>query len=1287
MKIIQKGEKMKGSLKRRVSIALMFVLLLSSFVTPVGAEFHFSKDGQSAVPNKQKAELPIDDSAEDSGDHPLYGQDGTSVDPNEKVRLIVEVDVNKKEKSMPEKQVEQVKNSFMKKRDSSSKVIHTYSTGFYGFSMETTMKEAHKIKKADGVKDIRIAKTYEHMDVKSNELVEAMNVWSKYNYSGDGMVVAIVDSGIDYEHEALQLSEKGKKNAKYNKENIQAKLDETEVNDVWYTDKIPTGYDWADRDTNVIPASDSHGTHVAGIVGAYEESEKKAIGVAPDVQLLAEKVFSDNSGGAYDDDIVAGIYHAVEFGADVINLSLGSDAGVVDPNDPVQRAIQYATEQGVLVVAAAGNASYSTKQNILESSQLPLAKNPDIGLVGDPGIAPSALQVASSENNQMKVNALRLSDGSLLGYQIQPRAKKMIGTLEADKEYELVFAGEGFGEHLNGLDLEGKIVIAKPARYSTYTTLQYQLESKGAAALIVIPPSDFTPYSTLIFTANSIPAVTTDQDTSIQLVERLKSGEKVTAQLSDEGLWVQNPETEQMSHFSSYGSPTDLSFKPEITAPGGKISSTVLNNEYETMSGTSMATPHVAGGAALLLQSMYKKGLAQSKETSLKAKLALMNTSAVQYQPDTTVPYSPRRQGAGLMQIASAISTPALVLNKGASLEQAGSVALKEVESKFDFSLNVEPLQGNTFSVFKDGEDIGNLEGSDVKFDVIGRSMGNLNFETKYLEGSHIREKASLNISNSSSENKTFTSTIEYTDLSNDAEKNGVQLSVSNKVKVKAGKSKKTNVFLTVPKSAEEGIYEGYITFVNEENHKERYEVPFAVKVAKPTEYDVYVDVLKDGTVTKEFDIDKDGVVDESNEYLTLSSERVESASVKVNGKEVTNQNGTSITVKDKDVELNVSIELPQEFRDNQFVEGFVRLVPKNEEASSLTMPYMGFYGDWDSLNNIDESPVNGDPYLGYTVLWNDMFELPLGYDQQTGEFDQNAVGYSSRSIASGIHPSFTAFRNLKEMSLSVQDEEGNTVSNITDFSEYTDDGSPYTFRKNIMSYRDFYYKFDGIVWSGTDDEGNLLPDGNYYYVYESTLNYEGAEPQQTKIPFNLDSVSPSVENIKITDQPDGKYKITWDVIEEGSGYIGSFIWVNGKRKSVAAGSKEYISDEKPEIVMVSAMDNFRNVGVGYSGNEDLLHADPFINFFSVSGSNINENKPASILVFGYKRLDWHFEISDAEGKVIEYADIENEHSIYGLKWYPGAEYPDGDYYVTVKGTDETGLSLTSEPKKITVKH
>ncbi|WP_436373361.1 S8 family serine peptidase [Cytobacillus sp. BC1816] len=1146
---MKKGEKMKSSFKRKMSAIGISALIAGSITTPAGAEFELPKQNGQAIPLSKQARSELDNLWKDSAsDHPIYGQGLNKFDPKENIRLIVEVEVDKTEK--PEQKVKQVKSSFMKKRSGASEVIHTYSEGFYGFSMETTIGEAEKIQKTAGVKDIRISKTYEHHDINSNEIVEAMNVWTKYNYTGDGMVVAIVDSGIDHSHEALQLTENGKKHAKYNEVNIQTTLNKTEVNDIWYSDKVPTGYDWADKDTDVIPASNKHGTHVAGIVGAFEESQKKAVGVAPDVQLIAEKVFSDSRGYAYDDDIAAGIYHAVEAGADVINMSLGSDAGMVDPNDPVQRAVRFATDNGVLVVASAGNSSYSTKQNLLPTTDLPLAKNPDIGVVGDPGITPSALQVASSENDLMRVESLMLNDETMLAYQNQSSAKKLSEGLEAGTEYELVFAGEGFGDDLDGLDLEGKIAVAKPAQsYSTYTTLQYGVAKKGAEALIVIPPDELSDFPNLRFSPNSIPAVTTELKKGNKLMERLQSGERITVGLSDEGMWVQNPATEPMSDFSSYGAPTDLSFKPEITAPGGKITSTVLNNEYEAMSGTSMASPQVAGGAALLLQKYYQEvGLPKNEETVLKAKMALMNTSDILKNPKhENTPYSPRRQGSGLMKIEQAVETPYLLKQIGVPLEQAASIALKEVGRTFDFTLDVEPL-------------------------------------AKKLE------KA---------------------------------------------------------------------------NHQ----------------FEIQVDVLTDETETR-------SVKGKNKEYLTLNSFPVEDAVIKINGR---TQGESKIQYKPhRDDEVTISVTLPENLSKDRFVEGYVRFVPKGssvKDLSTLTMPFMGFYGNWGSLDNIDESPVNGDAYLPYTVLWNDLLNLPMGYDNSTGKFNPEKIGYSPNSIVTGIYPSFTAFRNLKEMSLSVQDKDGNTVADITNFSEYTEDGSPNAFRKNIMAYRDFYYGFDGILWDGRDNEGNILPDGDYYYVYESTLNYEGAEPQQTKIPFKMDGAAPGVENIQVEDQEDGNYKITWDVQEENTGYTGSMLWMNGKRKSLEAGTMEYISDEKPEIVMISALDGVHNVGVNYWGNEELLHADPFINFWQVSGSNINETKPASMLIFGYKRLDWHIEISDSEGNMLEYADIEDEHSIYGLKWYPSEEYPNGDYYVTVTGTDEKGLSLTSEPKKITVKH
>jgi lactocepin len=1142
---------MKITWKKPLSSLFISTLILSGFASSASADFKVTNEKPSQ-PFSMRAEQPnVFSQFEEKKDDTLYGNESASFNPNEKVRLIVEVEVDQKAKALPDVQVDQVKHALLKTKDASAKVRHTYTSGFYGFSMDTTMGEAKKIQDMKGVKDVRISKTYEHTVADSKNLVEAMNVWTKYNYRGEGMVVAIVDSGIDHRHESMQLSKGGKEQAELKKENIQDELDATPVNDVWYTDKVPTGYDWADKDDNVIPEENSHGTHVAGIVGAYKESQEKVTGVAPDVQLLAEKVFSDSRPFAYDDDIISGIYHAVEFGADVINLSLGSEAGVADENDPLQRAIRYATEKGVLVVAAAGNAAYSTKQNLLPRSSLPLAKNPDIGLVGNPGVTPYALQVASSENDLMKVDTLRLSDDSMLGYQIQSSSKKLIDHLDKDKEYELVFVGEGQAADVKNLDLTGKIVVAKPLqRYAFYSFIQNEAGKKGAVAAIVIPPSDLSSYSHLYFSPYMIPAVTTDQENAGKLAERLQSGEKVTVQLDDEGMWVQNPATEPMSVFSSYGAPTDLSFKPEITAPGGKIYSTVINNQYETMSGTSMSTPHVAAGGALILQKYYEDmKLPKNMDTVLKAKNALMNTSERLTNPEhENMSYSPRRQGAGLMKIEKALQTPYLLQHEGVPLEQAASVALKEVDRTFDFTLEVEALTKNAVKP----------------------------------------------------------------------------------------------------------------------NHQ----------------YEVYVDVLTDETEKRTYD----GV---EKEYLTLNSIPVKDTAVKINGKLQTEDSKFQYKPH-RDDKVTVSVTLPKNLSDGRFVEGFVRFVPKGssaKELTTLTIPYMGYYGEWDAISNIDESPVNGDAFLGYTVLWNDMLNLPLGFDANTGTFDAEKIGVSPRSISSGAYPSFTAFRNLKEMSLSIQDKNGNTVREIGNFSEFTPDGTPYKFVKNIMSYGDYSYSFDSLFWNSIDQNGENLPDGQYYYVYTSTLNYEGAEPQQTKIPIKVDSASPVVKDVKIEEQQDGKYKVKWDVEENGTGYLGSMIWINGSYLSLPDNAKEYISAVKPEIAMISAVDEARNVGVGYAGNEELLHADPLINYLSVSGTNINETKPASILAFGYKRLDWHFVISDAQGNTLEEANIDNEHSIYGLTWYPDAEYPNGDYFVTVTVTDEMGLSLTSEPQKMTVKH
>ncbi len=346
--------------------------------------------------------------------------------PNEKVRLIVEVEQpttieeSKQSKKAKFKQkqdqvIEQISSNKDSKLKSSNKVKHRFYEGFNGFSLETEFQDIKEIQSIPGVTNVHIARTFQESMGASKELVQAQKVWNQYGYEGEGLLVAIIDSGIDYTHKDMKLTDKGKQKEKWTQEGIKGKFTETTVNEVWYNDKVPTGYDWADDDTDVIPGENgsSHGTHVAGTVGANgDESNDGVEGLAPGVQLLAEKVFSDNSNGASEDDIIAGIEHAVTMGADVINMSLGSDAGYVgEENDPIQKTIREATEQGSLVVVAAGNASYSTKNGLISSSLKPYAENPDIGVVGEPSVSPYAISVASYENSKIHLNTLKETNG------------------------------------------------------------------------------------------------------------------------------------------------------------------------------------------------------------------------------------------------------------------------------------------------------------------------------------------------------------------------------------------------------------------------------------------------------------------------------------------------------------------------------------------------------------------------------------------------------------------------------------------------------------------------------------------------------------------------------------------------------------------------------------------------------------------------------------------------------------------------------------------------------------
>ncbi|KAF3888586.1 MULTISPECIES: S8 family peptidase [Nostocales] len=174
------------------------------------------------------------------------------------------------------------------------------------------------------------------------DFVKAPEAWAQ-GYTGQGVVVAVLDTGVDRNHNDLQ------KNIWTNSKEIADNGIDDDSNG--YIDDV---YGWNfDGDNKDTLDGNGHGTHVSGTI-AGENNGVGVTGIAYDSKIMPVKVLNDSGAGSYT-AIANGIYYAVNNGANVINLSLGGSSD----NFILQLALNYASSQGVIVVMAAGNESDS----------------------------------------------------------------------------------------------------------------------------------------------------------------------------------------------------------------------------------------------------------------------------------------------------------------------------------------------------------------------------------------------------------------------------------------------------------------------------------------------------------------------------------------------------------------------------------------------------------------------------------------------------------------------------------------------------------------------------------------------------------------------------------------------------------------------------------------------------------------------------------------------------------------------------------------------------------------
>ncbi|MGP4079315.1 S8 family serine peptidase [Pseudalkalibacillus sp. R45] len=606
---------------------------------------------------------------------------------NDQVRVIVELDgkaaielakekgTNYSKLAKPSQKVLQEKVTTGQKQVKQSiadqKVNINYKFNFTtvvnGFSGEVQYSEIKNIEKLPGVKDVYLSNEYERPIVEPNmvtshEFIQSYKAWTEGTYKGEGMVVSVIDSGVDPSHKDFILSPET--DADLSESEVNSLKEEHDLSGTYFTEKVPYGYNYFDRNTKIrdlVPDGSNHGMHVAGIVGANGNPDDGGIkGVAPESQLLAMKVFSNDPGysSTFSDVYIAAIDDSIKLGADAINMSLGSVAAFYSPDDVANLAITRAVDNGVVVSVSAGNS-----RHIGDPVKTPFAENPDIGVVGAPGLSYDSIQVAASGNKQTWYNYNLSLNGNPIdgfGYSSDDWFEKL-----GDQEYEIVSLGSKYGSEADyeGIDVSGKIVaVSRGGSPAPFIDKAAVAAEQGAVGIIVVD----TGAGGTIYRDQGhfdIPFMLTTKETGDQLKNLYNDGN--TSLNFEVDTAEPSPQQGRPTSFSSWGSTPSLDLKPEIMAPGGNIYSTLNDDEYGWMSGTSMAAPHVAGGSALVMEYIKEhedyKNLSSSEQAHL-AKTLLMNTAEV-VKGTNGHAFSPRLQGAGQMQIHNATITPVRVVD------------------------------------------------------------------------------------------------------------------------------------------------------------------------------------------------------------------------------------------------------------------------------------------------------------------------------------------------------------------------------------------------------------------------------------------------------------------------------------------------------------------------------------------------------------------------------------------------------------------------------------------------
>ncbi|WP_289156386.1 S8 family serine peptidase [uncultured Pseudoalteromonas sp.] len=555
---------------------------------------------------------------------------------------------------------------------SGGSVSHSFSTLFNGIVVEGEQGQREKLAKLAGVKKVFLDTEYHTLMDASIDVIRGVEAWQALggqSEAGKGVKVAIIDSGIRPENPMFSdvgfaAAEFSEEEAAYIAENPDyCRIEGGEAD--FCNNKLIVARAFGPTPSDVHPDEyigsplgyDGHGTHVAGTaVGnpieiTYQDNNVSISGVAPAAQLMAYKALwhtADGRGSGTTVALMGALEAAIKDGADVINNSWGGGAGGNPSSSAYSDLFTAAEEAGVVVVTAAGNDGNGAQT------------------IGCPSCIESGLTVANTQTGRFFSQQIEVAGETYLsiegsnGLLTDPISLPIISAqVIAPDNFE---GCEEFAEDISFADSVALISRGSCA----FTTKAANAEKAGATA-VIIHNNVAGGAMGMSMDEATIPASAISQEDGLSLVELLTAAEEPVIASLDPSVkrTIQEKFTDAVNSSSSRGPNGEPSFlKPDIAAPGTDILSAYSPDEgngitFNAITGTSMASPHVAGAAALMKQ-------AHPEWNAVQIKTALMSSSKMDglHKEDLVTKADAFDVGAGRLDMPNALEA-ALTFDHG----------------------------------------------------------------------------------------------------------------------------------------------------------------------------------------------------------------------------------------------------------------------------------------------------------------------------------------------------------------------------------------------------------------------------------------------------------------------------------------------------------------------------------------------------------------------------------------------------------------------------------------------